>query len=101
MGATIDETARTHEVHAVPCAGWLQEQIAAAIGRCGIAERRLPSGAGHDAMILAEITDVGMMFVRCGAGGVSHSPDETVSADDAALAIQALAEFVRNFRAPG
>jgi hydantoinase/carbamoylase family amidase len=96
----VIEKTRTHEVHAVPCAGWLQEQIAAAIGRCGIAERRLPSGAGHDAMILAEVTDVGMIFVRCGAGGVSHSPDETVSADDAAAAIQALVEFVRNFRSP-
>jgi acetylornithine deacetylase/succinyl-diaminopimelate desuccinylase-like protein len=48
-------------------------------------------------MILAEETDVGMMFVRCGAGGVSHSPAETVSAQDAELACRALLEVVRSF----
>ncbi|HTS83852.1 MAG TPA: M20/M25/M40 family metallo-hydrolase, partial [Usitatibacter sp.] len=60
--------------------------------------RRLPSGAGHDAMILARVTDVGMMFVRCGAGGVSHNPAETVSVEDAELAYRALLDFVRAFR---
>ena len=49
-------------------------------------------------MILAEATDVGMMFVRCGAGGVSHYPAETVSEDDAAAAIAALLDFLRHFR---
>jgi acetylornithine deacetylase/succinyl-diaminopimelate desuccinylase-like protein len=48
-------------------------------------------------MILAEVTDVGMMFVRCGAGGVSHNPAETVSVEDASLAIRALTDFLRNF----
>jgi hypothetical protein len=48
-------------------------------------------------MILAEVTDVGMMFVRCGAGGVSHNPAETVSADDAALAGRALLDLLRTF----
>jgi hydantoinase/carbamoylase family amidase len=62
---------RTHEVHAVPCADWLQEALAGSVGRVTGAEvPRLPSGAGHDAMILAEACDVGMLFVRCGAGGV-------------------------------
>jgi hydantoinase/carbamoylase family amidase len=90
---------RTHDVRAVPCTPWLQDAIASAIERTlgsGPA-RRLPSGAGHDAMILAEVTDVGMMFVRCGAGGVSHSPAETVSARDAELACRALLEVVRSF----
>jgi acetylornithine deacetylase/succinyl-diaminopimelate desuccinylase-like protein len=60
--------------------------------------RRLPSGAGHDAMIMADATEVGMMFVRCGAGGVSHNPAETVTAEDAGLALAALTDFVRSFR---
>ena len=92
---------RTHEVRAVPCTPWMQEQVAAAIeGVTGKAPaRRLASGAGHDAMILAEVTDVGMMFVRCGEGGVSHNPAETVSAEDAGLALAALLRFVRGFRA--
>ena len=90
---------KTHEVHAAPCAPWLQDQIAAAIERVlpGKKARRLASGAGHDAMILAKVTDVGMMFVRCGAGGVSHNPAETVSAEDASLAIAALLGFLRHF----
>ncbi len=90
---------RTHDVKPTPCAPWLQDRIAAAIEEVegkGPA-RRLPSGAGHDAMILAEVTDAGMMFVRCGAGGVSHNPAEIVSAEDAELAIRALGEFLRRF----
>ncbi len=93
------EVAKTHAVRSAPCAGWLQDRIAASIERVipGAPARRLSSGAGHDAMILAEVTDVGMMFVRCGAGGVSHNPAETVSEDDAALAIAALLDFLRHF----
>ena len=90
---------RTHDVKPVPCAPWMQEQIAAAVERATGERpaRRLPSGAGHDAMIFAEITGAGMMFVRCGAGGVSHSPAETVDDTDAGLALAALLDFVRRF----
>src|SRR5205814_492905 len=63
-----------HDVAGVPCTPWLQERLAESITRCvGHKAPRLSSGAGHDAMMLAQITDVGMMFVRCGAGGVSHN----------------------------
>ena len=93
VGATFE---RTHQVHAVRCAPWLQDRLEASVVRAGIRPRRLASGAGHDAMILAEVTDVGMLFVRCGAGGVSHNPAETVSADDAGIAAEALLHFVRN-----
>ncbi len=92
------ERSKTHEVRAVPCAAWLQDEIAQSIERQGIEPMRLPSGAGHDAMVLAEVTDAGMMFVRCGAGGVSHNPAETVSAEDAGLAVAALLDFLRHFR---
>jgi allantoate deiminase len=54
----------------------------------------LPSGAGHDAAILASVTDAAMLFVRC-AGGISHHPDEAVTEDDVAVAIEAAREFVR------
>jgi hydantoinase/carbamoylase family amidase len=97
-GVAVD-VSKTHEVAAVPCAAWLQDKLAASIERTLGAKgaRRLPSGAGHDAMILAEITDVGMMFVRCGAGGVSHNPAEIVSEADAQAAIDALLDFLRRF----
>jgi N-carbamoyl-L-amino-acid hydrolase len=102
-GVSLERT-RTHHVHAVPCAGWLQDRIARAIEQAGAAAgpaRRLASGAGHDAMILAEVTDVGMLFVRCGAGGVSHNPAETISAEDAGAAEDALLAFLRELRFPG
>jgi allantoate deiminase len=55
---------------------------------------RLPSGAGHDAVILSGVTDAAMLFVRC-AGGVSHHPGEAVAQADVAAAIDAAREFVR------
>ena len=39
----------------------------------------LPSGAGHDAVTMAAVTDIAMLFVRC-AGGISHNPAEAVEA---------------------
>ncbi|GAB6070617.1 allantoate amidohydrolase [Thiomicrorhabdus hydrogeniphila] len=48
--------------------------------------RSLVSGAGHDAMAFAEITDIAMLFVRC-KGGISHHPDEYVSEEDADIAV--------------
>jgi allantoate deiminase len=54
----------------------------------------LPSGAGHDAVILAGATDAAMLFVRC-AGGVSHHPDESVTEEDVAAAIEVSRQFVR------
>jgi acetylornithine deacetylase/succinyl-diaminopimelate desuccinylase-like protein len=89
------EKAKTHGVRAVPCAGWLQDRLAASVQAVGVQPRRLPSGAGHDAMILAEVCDVGMLFVRCGAGGVSHNPAETVTAEDCGVAVEALLDFLR------
>ncbi|KAL6756411.1 hypothetical protein V8C86DRAFT_1810565 [Haematococcus lacustris] len=53
----------------------------------------LVSGAGHDAMALAPITKMGMMFVRC-RGGVSHSPAEHVAPEDVSVAAAALAHFL-------
>jgi allantoate deiminase len=60
---------------------------------------RLPSGAGHDAMAIAAITDVAMLFVRCKAG-ISHNPAESVSPADALTAAQTLRQFIRELRPP-
>ncbi len=53
----------------------------------------LPSGAGHDAIALAERWPVGMLFVRC-KGGVSHHPAESVQVADVALGVQAYLQAV-------
>jgi acetylornithine deacetylase/succinyl-diaminopimelate desuccinylase-like protein len=51
----------------------------------------LPSGAGHDAGVLATAgVDAGMLFVRSLNGGISHSPDELTSAEDVELAVDVL-----------
>ena len=39
-----------------------------------------------------------MLFVRCGNGGVSHSPLETVTAEDVDVAARVLIDMVENFR---
>jgi allantoate deiminase len=53
----------------------------------------LVSGAGHDAMVLAAAgVPTAMLFVRSLNGGVSHCPEELSSAEDIALAVDALAD---------
>ena len=53
----------------------------------------LPSGAGHDAGILAaEGVDAAMLFVRSLNGGVSHSPDELSADEDVSFAVDVLAD---------
>lgn len=71
----------------------LTELVAEAVIASGHPVVRLPSGAGHDAVMLATITPVAMLFVRC-AGGVSHNPAESVTAEDVAAAIDATTRFL-------
>ncbi len=78
-----------HNAPAVVCADWMQELQASVLCDMGVTPYKLMSGAGHDAMALADICDVAMYFVRC-KGGVSHHPDESVTEADVALSIEAL-----------
>jgi allantoate deiminase len=56
----------------------------------------LPSGAGHDAGVLARAgVDTAMLFVRAGNDGVSHSPDEACADEDVALAVDVLEDALR------
>ncbi|MEX0153706.1 allantoate amidohydrolase [Microbacterium sp. LMI1-1-1.1] len=89
---------QAREVHSAPavfCAPLLQDVVRAGIG--GEAPT-LFSRAGHDAMSIGAITDVGMLFLR-NPDGISHHPDEAVSGDDVAVGIQALAEAVLHLAA--
>jgi hydantoinase/carbamoylase family amidase len=79
------------------CAPWLMDQLDAAVARAGVTVRRLPSGAGHDAMAIAPLADVAMLFVRCGNGGISHHPDETMTEADADLSARILHDFIVHF----
>ncbi|KAL2643548.1 hypothetical protein R1flu_011135 [Riccia fluitans] len=53
----------------------------------------ISSGAGHDALAMAQLTKVGIIFVRC-TGGISHSPEEHVLDDDIWAAGLALHSFL-------
>jgi acetylornithine deacetylase/succinyl-diaminopimelate desuccinylase-like protein len=62
------------------------------IERLGLPALELPSGAGHDAGVLAAAgVETGMLFVRSLNGGASHLQDELTSEEDVALAIEVLA----------
>ena len=78
------------------CASGLMQQMDQAVARQGFRVRRLPSGAGHDGMALGAITDICMLFVRC-KGGISHSPLESISAEDAAAGARVLLDFIEHF----
>jgi acetylornithine deacetylase/succinyl-diaminopimelate desuccinylase-like protein len=57
----------------------------------GVPVVELPSGAGHDASILASAgVPTGMLFVRSLNGGISHSPDEHSADEDVELAVEVL-----------
>jgi hydantoinase/carbamoylase family amidase len=93
-------TAEVREIQrgpAAPCSPHLQAQLGAAVTRAGIRPRYLPSGAGHDAVSFSGVTDIGMLFVRCGNGGISHSPLETVTPADADIAARILLDVLQNF----
>ncbi|SHN18916.1 N-carbamoyl-L-amino-acid hydrolase [Duganella sacchari] len=87
------------DASAAPCAARLMQQFGAAIERADLPRFDLLSGAGHDAMAMAAITDVAMLFTRCGNGGISHNPLETMTADDADIAARVLLDFLRSYAA--
>jgi len=72
---------------AVPMDPFLAKQVELAIGKAACAPYRMVSGAGHDAMILAEKIPSAMMFLRT-PGGISHDPAESVELADVAKAIE-------------
>jgi acetylornithine deacetylase/succinyl-diaminopimelate desuccinylase-like protein len=111
IGAAIEDIAARRRVKvqqrrilqaaSVPCTATLQDAWAASVERItGKPALRLPSGAGHDAMMMANLTDIGMLFVRCGNGGISHHPDETLSVEDSELAAQVFKDFLLHFEVP-
>jgi allantoate deiminase len=84
------ELTETHAAAGVYCDPALTESVVAGIAATGdAAPLRIWSRAGHDAMAVAAITPVAMLFVRC-EDGVSHAPGENVTRDDVAAGLDAL-----------
>ena len=90
MGQAIESTWQlVQENRAVLCDPALTGLLARAIEAQGYPAWRVPSGAGHDGVMLSSLTPIAMLFVRC-KGGISHNPAESVAELDVAVAIDVL-----------
>jgi allantoate deiminase len=73
--------------HSVAMDALLNDEIERAILKTGCKPHRMVSGAGHDAMIMAEKVPSAMIFLRT-PGGISHHPAESVAVEDIEKAIE-------------
>ena len=71
----------------------VQHAIESAASKLRLNTRHLPSGAGHDAQMMATLMPMGMIFVPS-AGGISHSPKEFTSSQDCVNGANVLMETV-------
>jgi N-carbamoyl-L-amino-acid hydrolase len=83
---TIEETMREA---AAPSAPAWQRRWERAVESLGLPLFRMPSGAGHDAMKLAEVMPQAMLFQRGLNSGISHNPLEAITNDDTELCVRA------------
>jgi allantoate deiminase len=88
------EVTETHRKQPTPLDPELQELLTRAAAAEGAIARSMPSGAGHDAMVLAKQVPAAMLFVPSRAG-ISHSPDEYTSPEQCELGARVLAQAVR------
>lgn len=84
---------RIHDLRPSPCDPHLMDLLDAATVAAGQPVRRLVSGAGHDAMVMAALCPTAMLFIRC-AGGISHNPAEAVAPADVDTAFAVLTGFI-------
>jgi allantoate deiminase len=88
---------RQHDLPATPCDPQLTALLARSAQRINGSEPHfLVSGAGHDAMIMAALAPVCMVFIRCHKG-ISHNPAESVTAADAEKAFEIMVDFIISF----
>jgi len=92
IGIDID---RVHDAASVDCNPHIMEHMKSAALEYDPDAISLASGAGHDAAAMAELTPIGMLFVRC-TDGVSHHPDEHVTEADAVAGAKVLMQTVLN-----
>jgi len=87
----VDIISAMDPVTLAPC---VTDSLAAAAEESGIPFRRMPSGAGHDAMKIAAVAPAGMVFIPC-REGISHNPAEEASLKDVALGADIILESMR------
>ena len=86
---------KVFEEKPVTCNHELTRKLSKSIESCGYPVKELPSGAGHDASVIAAIAPISMLFVRC-KDGISHSPQEEVALEDISVAIEVCDTFFHN-----
>lgn len=84
---------RIHDLAASPCDPALMDLMDEAIAAADQPPRRLVSGAGHDAMVMAALCPTAMLFIRC-RHGISHNPAEHVDPADVEIALQVMLGFI-------
>lgn len=82
-----------YRIAATACDARLQQALSHAVETVQGRSLSLPSGAGHDAIAIAERWPVGMLFVR-NHRGISHHPAESVQVADVACGVQAYLQAV-------
>ena len=81
---------------AVPMDERLTAYLVDAIEIAGLPEKRMSSGAGHDAMVMAARMPTSMLFLRS-PGGISHNPAEGVREEDVEAALHVMRAFLERF----
>jgi allantoate deiminase len=76
----------------VPVDAHLADLLASAVASAGFTPRHLVSGAGHDAVVMASLAPIAMLFLRS-PGGISHHPDESVLPGDVRIALDVIIRF--------
>jgi allantoate deiminase len=71
----------------------LSKMLKIAVRLCGCPVRTIPSGAGHDAMVMAGRVPTAMLFLRS-PGGISHHPTESVLEADVEASLRVGREFL-------
>ncbi len=94
------QCARQMDQPAVPMDERLTRFLTDAMEATGFAARSMPSGAGHDAMVMAARLPAAVLFLRS-PGGVSHHPEETVREMDVEAALQVAQSFLVRLAAEG
>jgi allantoate deiminase len=90
----------THETATTACTPFMQDLLADAVASLGHEPFRLASGAGHDALSMAKLCPIAMLFVRC-KGGISHNPAEFAREADMGLGVAALVRFIESLATKG
>ncbi|MFC4320451.1 Zn-dependent hydrolase [Litchfieldia salsa] len=82
-----------HRLPSAICSDALKGAIYDSVSELGIKPIELPSGAGHDAMIMSRASEMGMIFVRS-KDGISHNPKEWSDKEDLGIGAEVLYKAV-------